>query len=116
MITNTSQIDLRRYQRYEIDNVVVVTPEGVCQLDDISQGGLSFKCLYLQNLPETYQIDILSTSGTHLENLSIEKVWESREKKTKLGDIFTQRVGARFKALSSEQESNLRHIIDYIQM
>ncbi|MBE0582208.1 MAG: PilZ domain-containing protein [Desulfofustis sp.] len=99
-----------------MDDFVVVTPEGVCQLGDISQGGISFKCLYLQTLPETYQIDILNTSGTHLENLSIEKVWESREKKVNITDIFAQRVGARFKELSLEQESKLCQLFDCIHV
>lgn len=115
MNLGTSRPDLRLHQRYEIDDVVVVTPQGVCQLGDISEGGISFKCLYLQELPEAYTIDLLNTSGIHLQNLPVEKVWESPDKKQGSGTTFALRVGARFTSLSHNQESILRLMINYAQ-
>jgi hypothetical protein len=111
MHQDASQHELRHHKRYELEDVVVVTPEGVCQLNDISEGGLSFKCLYLQNLPDTWTIDLLNTSGTHLHNIEVEKVWESLDSQKTFTNIFALKVGARFKKLSLEQEGMLRHLI-----
>lgn len=111
MHVTSSGNDLRRYPRYEVEDVVVVTAEGVCQLGDLSEGGLSFKCLYLQNLPDTCTIDLLNTSGMHLHNVEVHKVWEVKNSQHDLTDLFSLTVGVKFKDLTPEQEAVLRLMI-----
>lgn len=111
MHDNPSRTELRRHPRYEIEDVVVVTSEGVCQLGDISEGGLSFKCLYLQDIPDSCTIDLLNTSGTHLHKLEVDKVWEKKRDTEGFAELFSHTVGARFKDLTPEQEVILRHLL-----
>ena len=98
-------------QRHEFTNAAIITPEGISQLIDISSGGISFRCRCEQFLPKRWDIDIVDSSGIHLQEFSVEKVWESVQDKKGYGSIFTTTVGAKFKNLSPKQLLALYQLI-----
>jgi hypothetical protein len=105
-------IELRRPPRYRFKAMLVVTPGGICQLENISEGGLSFKCINRQDLPATWTVDLIDTAGAYLSSVEVEKVWESSNSAQRIAALFNHAIGARFTALSPDQLTMLRDMID----
>jgi len=102
----------RKQQRHHFTDTVTICPHGVSQVIDISSGGVSFRCRCEQCLPKkTWKIDIVDTTGIHLQEFPVEKVWESVEDQKRYGSIYTVTVGVKFKSLSPEQHSALYELI-----
>lgn len=101
----------RRRQRHEFTNAAIITLKGISQLIDISSGGISFRCRKEQCFSKRWDVDIVDSSGIHLYELPVEKVWESVEEKKKYVSIFTTTVGVKFKRLSPKQLSALYRFI-----
>ncbi len=102
----------RKQQRHHFTDTVTICPHGVSQVIDISSGGVSFRCRCEQCLPKkTWKIDIVDTTGIHLQEFPVEKVWESVEDKKKYTPILTTTVGVKFKSLSFQQRLALYELI-----
>lgn len=108
-----STVDIRRrHERRQISEAVVLTSMGVCQVHNLSEGGMSFKCMYLQELPDEWQLDILDTNGTHLKELWVEKVWQKLDKIPVNPSHFALSVGVKFKNLKDDQADLLHKILE----
>ena len=101
----------RKQQRHEFTNTVIITPDGVSQVIDISSGGVSFRCRCEQRLSARWKVDIVGKTGIHLQEFPVEKVWESVEDKKGYAPIFTTTVGVKFKNLSPKQLSVLYQLL-----
>ena len=109
MVLNAQNRRMR--QRHEFTNAAIITSKGISQLIDISSGGIAFKCRCEQSLSKRWDVDIVDSTGIHLREFPVEKVWESVEEKKGYGSIFTMTVGAKFKNLSPEQLLALYQLI-----
>ena len=102
----------RKQQRHKLTDAVTICSDGISQVIDISSGGMSFRCRCEQCLSKRWEIDIVdSTTGVHLQEFPVEKVWESVEDKKDYAPIFSTMVGVKFKSLSHEQLSALHQLI-----
>lgn len=101
----------RRQQRYRFTEAVAICPVGISQVVDISSGGISVKCRCEKCLSKRWKIDILATTGIHLKDFSVEKVWESFENKRTYTPKFTTKLGVKFNSLSPKQRLALHHLI-----
>ncbi len=111
----TLNIQNRRIQqRREFPDAITICPEGVSQVVDISSGGISFKCCCEVCFPERWELDIVNSTGGHLQEFLVEKVWEESIKDDNgngCTSIYTRRVGVKFKNLSIKQQSALYELI-----
>jgi len=101
----------RKQERHQFTDAVTICHEGISQVIDISSGGISFKCRCERCLSTKWKVDIIDSSGIHLQEYSVEKVWESVEDTQRDGNIFKTAVGVKFKSLSPEQASALHQLI-----
>lgn len=97
-------------QRQEIrrsaKSAIVLSPQGICQVFNISSRGIFFKCTGEQSYPEQWAIDLYDINGQKLENMPVQKVWERRQELSQL--LFSYEVGAKFMRLSFAQEAQLK--------
>lgn len=101
----------RKGKRVECKETLVINPEGVCELLDISSGGFSFKCLFNQSLSEEWVVDILDTRGGFVDEVQVEKVWQVEEDKPRVNGVCVLAVGVKFKNLSVSQHLALNDLI-----
>jgi len=103
--------DRRKEQRYHLTTAVSICQKGVSQVIDISSGGIAFRCRCEQCLLKKWQVDIVDSMGTHLQELPVEKVWESVGDKKDYASVFTTTVGVKFQHLSAAQQLALDELI-----
>ncbi|OEU54444.1 MAG: hypothetical protein BA862_06125 [Desulfobulbaceae bacterium S3730MH12] len=103
--------DRRKHQRHEFNDVVTIGAKGISQVIDISSGGISFRCRNEQNIPKKWLIDIVDSTGIHLEEFPVERIWKSAEDKKKHTCKYITTVGLKFKRLSLEQRVALYELI-----
>ncbi len=101
----------RKQQRHQFTDTVTICPNGVSQVIDISSGGISFRCRCEHCLSKRWKIDIVDTTGIHLQEFPVEKIWESVEDQKRYGSIYTVTVGVKFNGLSPKQYSALYQLI-----
>ena len=106
-------LDRRKNLRYVIRNAVVITPEGVYQIEDISRGGFSFKCHPHTAISESWESEIIN-SEVPLEGFPSFKVrvyfYENRNSNFPSHII----VGAKFGELQQDQSRKIKKLIDRI--
>jgi hypothetical protein len=102
----------RKWQRHDFPDIVTICSDGVSQVIDINSGGMSFKCRCEQCLSKRWEVDIIdSTTGVHLQEFPVEKVWELVEDQKGYASVFSTTVGVKFKSLSLKQLSTLYQLI-----
>ena len=80
-------------------------------MEDISQGGFSFKCPSHTSLPETWDVDILN-SFIPLEGFPARKVWVSLFENDHSNQPYLMVVGAKFGKLRNQQKMKLGKILE----
>ena len=103
----------RKYPRFKLDNAVSINPNGVYQLEDISEGGFRFKCHPHTSLPETWETDIIN-SMLSLEEYPARKVWISLRENGQYNLPSLMIVGAKFNKLNKDQKQKLTELLDSI--
>ena len=107
---NKKQLKDRQHQRQKGNGTLILINECVCQILDLSRGGISFGCKRENNFPESWTADILDDSGVHIFDLPIKTVWT--EKQVSPSSIHTVKVGAKFaKNLDNDQQSALERLL-----
>ncbi len=105
----------RKYHRFNIPDAVVVTPENVCQLVNISCGGLLFKCFHAVELPLKWTLDIIvAGSNFHLKDLPVQLVWQKSDTPPGSQAIPSENVAVKFEGLAQDQASKLDSLISRI--
>jgi hypothetical protein len=102
----------RRHRRYQIDNAVTTTHEGIYQIFDISMGGFSFRCAPYAKLPDTWLADILNPLEQLLGYHAI-RVWISMPAFSS-SEFLPIVMGAKFGTLTKEQRNLLSRVIKAI--
>ena len=106
--------EARQYQRCKLDDTFVVNQEGICQVLDLSPGGVSFGCTSERKFPETLTVDILNNSGTHIWDLPIKAIWAEKNNAETCSSLYVLRLGAKFhENLTSEHLSAITKILNF---
>ena len=103
-------IDHRKSKRLKVNNGIVITPGGLCQIINLSPKGLSFKCFKRMCFLRKWSLDIYNTSGMSLEQLKVKKIWEeySSVEAPSPGSVI---VGVEFNKLSPPQKKQIKSYI-----
>jgi len=91
-------------------DVLAITKRGTGQILDISDRGLSFGCLYPHAFPHEFQIDLLSSKGSHIKKVKVKKITESNTIVRRKKDAFEVIVGVEFTDLSPSQTEQLNNM------
>lgn len=101
----------RTHKRLEIPEAVVLSPNFVGQLINISTVGLSFKNTNRVDLPEKCSLDVIIPSyDFHLKQLPVEMVWKKRDDHPGSLAMQTENVGVRFNNLQQSSEMSLEYL------
>ena len=103
----------RQHRRYQLDNSVSISPQGIFQVTDISKGGFCFKCPPYTPLTDFWVTDILSLTAL-LESFPAKRVWVSMTENS-THEYLPTIVGVQFGKLSDEQESLLLELLDKLE-
>jgi len=102
----------RKSKRFKIPDAIVITPDNVCQLVNISTGGLSFKCFLEVDLPAKCTVDIMvAGSDFHIEQLPVELIWKTLDDHSSYLSIPEEKVGVKFGHLDQSQGAKLEYLL-----
>ena len=73
-----------------------MTKWGTGQIFEINHRGLSFGCLYPHRFNEQWTMDILDARGSHVKDLQVTKIWETRNGDREIMNRFELIVGVAF--------------------
>ncbi len=95
----------------------VVNQEAVCQVLDVSSGGVSFGCTSERKIPEIWTVDIIDNKGVHLLDFPVKTVWAGKNTDSKSSSIYEIVVGAQFNnnKFSPEQKSALDQLLAFLK-
>lgn len=111
---NNIQLKNRQHQRHQCCGTLVVTSTCVCQVLDLSEGGISFGCTSEKQFSKTWAADIINGSGVHIYDLPVKVVWVKENNST--SSIHIVKVGAKFqKNLTLEQKAALNELLDSLK-
>ena len=105
-------LNRRKTSRTESKNGITLTPHGICKLINLSDEGVSFKCVDGPNVPTEWYMSIYDITGQGMEQLKVKKIWEKRLINPRTTSLFSVEVGGLFKDLSSSQKA---HINTYLR-
>lgn len=97
----------RKSIRLEENGGVALTPIGVCQVINLSKGGLLLKCFQELEFPHEWTMDIYDEKGLNLQDLRVKKVWAKRLGDPNISSNPQVGVGVAFENLSASQEVQL---------
>ena len=102
----------RRHHRVGLHTTLAVSPFGISEINDISEGGISVSSLTSSvGLSDELQFDILSSCGRQVRGLTARIIWNARTSPGRSGASQVYISGAEFVGLSSLQRSELQQII-----
>jgi hypothetical protein len=109
--------ETRKHPRHRLTDTFVVNQEAVCQVLDVSSGGISFGCTSERKIPEIWTVDIIDNKGVHLLDFPVKTVWAGKNKDSKSSLIYEMVVGAQFNnnKLSPEQKSALDQLLTFLK-
>lgn len=111
-IVNSEQ---RRYKRFEIPEAIIINPDNVGQLVNISSVGLSYKSIDRVNLPEKWFLDIIIPGyDFYVTQLPVELVWKNQNNHPSFLSMPTENVGVRFGELHQSPGAMLDHLFSQI--
>jgi len=105
----------RKHKRYEIPEALVVTPGNVCQLINISTGGLSLNCIRAVDLPTKWSLDIIiAGSDFYLKQLPVELLWIKLNDRLRSLSMPEGNAGIKFDGIHLSQRILLDNFISQL--
>lgn len=98
----------RKTKRLESKTGIAVTEHCIAQVINLSENGVSLKCLEKKGFPNKWLMDIFDATGYSLEQLQVKKIWEKSLRRPSALATFLMEVGGSFENLSSVQEAQLK--------
>ena len=86
---------------------IALTQKGVCQVVNLSKGGVSLKCFSELEYPNEFTMDIYDETGLDLQAIKVKKVWEKRPSNPSSLLQSGLEFGGSFENLSTSQEAQL---------
>ena len=110
-------VDQRKGKRFKIKGGIALTPNGVCQVINISKGGLSLKCFKEVAFPHEWTMDIYDETDLNLQELKVKKVWEKILSVQGAHADSQVEAGVAFKNSSSSLEAQLQvHLLQLMEV
>jgi hypothetical protein len=99
----------RQHKRYELENSVSISSQGIFQVADIGRGGFCFTCPPYTPIKDFWVTDIISSVAS-LEGFPAKRVWVSI---TENGahEYLPTVVGVKFGTLTKNQETILQQLL-----
>ncbi len=105
----------RKSKRTAVEKNIVLATDVVCQVIDVNQSGISFRCCDGNDFPDELSIDIYDTAGLSMEQLQVQKVWKKRLNGSSSPAPFVMAFGWKFKNLSVSQEAHLKFYLQQFE-
>ncbi len=103
----------RKHRRRNVNDTFVVNQENICQIFNLSSGGVAFGCTVASKIPQTLTVDIVDNAGVHLFDIPLKKVWIDTSKKMDTSSMYEVVLGAKFgRKLSHEEQGAIDKILD----
>lgn len=93
----------RKSKRLPVKDGIALTPKGVCQVINLSKGGLSLKFFHDLELPNELIIDIYYETDLYVRDLKVKKVWEKKIRNPASPLQHQMEIGGLFENLSFSQ-------------
>lgn len=93
----------RKSKRLDVKDGIALTSNGVCQVINLSKGGLSLKFFHDLKLPNELIIDIYHETDLYVKDLKVKKVWEKKISNPARPLQQQMEIGGLFEKLSSTQ-------------
>lgn len=103
----------RKYQRYTVQNSIMVNHDGVFQVVDISEGGFCFRCPPYADALDKWIAEILTPIGD-LKNCEVEKRWVAIIDNGDLRQPSFMKFGVKFGQLTKDQHVDITKLIGSI--
>lgn len=104
--------DSRCHPRYKVhDSVIAMSFNDICQLTDISAGGVAIKCIGKSHLPSRWSLDILMVEENFHATIPVKLAWEKEVLFSPFSTVFTKCVGVQFDKLTTENQSKVDYLI-----
>ena len=100
-------LNQRKSNRAESKSGIAITPNGICKLINLSNEGVSFKCVDGPDAPIEWSMAIYDHRAQCIERLKVKKVWERRFNSPRATSLFSVEVGGVFKNLSTSQKAKI---------
>ena len=108
--------EVRKYRRHKLENTFIINQDCVCQVLNLSIGGISFGCTADQIFTGTWIVDIVNNSGVRIWDLPIKIIWTDKNNTHSSSSIHTVKMGAKFNAnLSPEQLYALSQLLERLR-
>jgi hypothetical protein len=102
----------RKEKRVKLLKTLVFNPNNVCELENISRGGLSFKSYKGVVWPEKWNLDIITSNREFdIGHCPVELVWMKAGDKLISSSMVIEKVGVKFGDLDTSQKKKLNHIL-----
>ena len=103
----------RKHLRRKVTDTFVVNRENICQIFNLSSGGVSFGCTVSSKIPQTLTVDIVDNTGVHLFDIPLKKVWLNTSKQMETSSMYEVVLGAKFgRKLSHEEQVAIDKILE----
>jgi hypothetical protein len=108
-------LEQRKNERIEVEKVIVSLPDVVCQVINVNQGGISFRCRGEHDFPNEVSIGVYDSTGVSMEQLHVKKIWEKRSHRPNTQAPFVMAVGWEFSNLTFSQKSHLKLYLQQLE-
>jgi hypothetical protein len=108
-------LEQRKNERIEVNKVIVSLPNVVCQVINVNQGGISFRCRGEHDFPNEVSIGVYDSTGVSMEKLHVKKIWEKRSHRPNTQAPFVMAVGWEFSNLTFSQKSHLKLYLQQLE-
>ena len=110
MANNT--LEQRKHKRIELPKTIVLNPHTVCELVNISRGGLFFKSINWVVWPDKWSLDIITMKRElDIEHCPVELVWMKTDDNLTSSSILVENVGVKFGNLDKSQREKLDNLL-----
>ncbi len=105
-------MEKRKDKRVELPKAIVLNPSNGCVLENISSGGLMFKCLRGVVWPDKWLLDIITTKREFdIEHCPVELIWMKTDEESIASSIMLANVGVKFGDLDQSQGAKLDYLL-----
>jgi hypothetical protein len=115
LLEDNPMLEQRKNERIEVNKVIVSLPDVICQVINVNQGGISFRCRGEHDFPNEVSIGVYDSTGVSMEKLHVKKIWEKRSHSTNTQEPFGMAVGWAFSNLTFSQKSHLKLYLQQLE-
>ena len=105
-------MEQRKHKRIKLPKIIVLNPHNVCELVNISEGGLLFKSVNWVVWPDKWSLNIITMKReSDIEHCPVELVWMKTDDNLTRSSILVEDVGVKFGNLDKSQREKLDNLL-----